>query len=144
MVTPANFRKNQGRFKKSDYICILEKYGQDSLLIKATLAQSVEQLIRNEQVEGSSPLSGSEQRPCGLCFFYQSLNGRNTGSTNTTANTEKSIPIQFLRQNQTRTPQKARRSGTESSSLGTTLSYASSRASSEALIFSSYSRSHFR
>ena len=140
------------------------------MLIKATLAQSVEQLIRNEQVEGSSPLSGSEQRPCGLCFFYQFLNGRNTGSTNTTANTEKSIPIQFLRQNQTRTPQKARRSGTESdpeqflqvpslrfvisevrlphrpgaSSLGTTLSYASSRASSEALIFSSYSISHFR
>ena len=62
------------------------------MLIKATLAQSVEQLIRNEQVEGSSPLSGSEQRPCGLCFFYQSLNGRNTGSTNTIANTEKSIP----------------------------------------------------
>ena len=27
--------------------------------IKATLAQLVEQLIRNEQVEGSSPFSGS-------------------------------------------------------------------------------------
>ena len=39
------------------------------MLIKATLAQSVEQLIRNEQVEGSSPLSGSEQRLRGLCFF---------------------------------------------------------------------------
>ena len=27
--------------------------------LKATLAQSVEQLIRNEQVVGSSPISGS-------------------------------------------------------------------------------------
>ena len=30
--------------------------------LKATLAQLVEQLIRNEQVEGSSPFSGSDSK----------------------------------------------------------------------------------
>ena len=39
---------------------------------RATVAQSVEQLIRNQQVAGSSPASSSkkEESPLGDSFFY--------------------------------------------------------------------------
>ena len=48
--------------------------GEDSKnnINNATLAQLVEQLIRNEQVVGSSPMSGS-YKICLLSFFYFSI-----------------------------------------------------------------------
>ena len=51
---------------------------------RATVAQSVEQLIRNQQVAGSSPASSSKNNPfpsgSGLFFLPPSLDGLEGGS----------------------------------------------------------------
>ena len=42
----------------------------------ATVAQSVEQLIRNQQAAGSSPASSSTKSTCeSRCFFFFALEG---------------------------------------------------------------------
>ena len=48
----------------------------------ATLAQLVEQRIRNAQVEGSNPLSGSKKKPDGkssACFFLLCMCKKHVG-----------------------------------------------------------------
>ena len=62
------FRPKCNKSRKKHYIC--NPLWLDHCVNVATLAQLVEQRIRNAQVEGSNPLSGSASvTPSGCAFF---------------------------------------------------------------------------
>ena len=60
------------------------RIGQTSIfIVYAAVAQSVEQLIRNQQVAGSNPASSSKPRrnfkiSAGFCNFFSELNSLDT------------------------------------------------------------------
>ena len=53
--------------------CVFQKRGYITCPLQANLAQSVEQLIRNEQVIGSNPMIGSIFFARIACFVSESL-----------------------------------------------------------------------